>query len=92
MTDSENKNLELFATNKVFSRPCDVGLVRVKMSHLSNVGPMCMTKGDESEHVFRGNEVGDVEAYFVEEDMDHGVPYVPCHALDSKHDGTDVRY
>jgi hypothetical protein len=33
-------------------------------------------EGDEAEHGLRGNDVGDVEAYCQEDEMDHDLPYL----------------
>ncbi|KAK1651957.1 hypothetical protein QYE76_069762 [Lolium multiflorum] len=44
-------------------------------------------EGDEAEHGLRENEVGDVESNFLEEDMDHDLPYLRSHASDSEDEG-----
>jgi hypothetical protein len=44
-------------------------------------------EGDDAEHGLRENEVGDVEANFLEEDMDHDLPYLRSHASDSEDKG-----
>uniref|UniRef100_A0ACD5VUB9 Uncharacterized protein n=1 Tax=Avena sativa TaxID=4498 RepID=A0ACD5VUB9_AVESA len=46
-------------------------------------------EGDEVEHGLRDNEVGDVEANCDEEDMDHDLLYLWCHASDSEDEGLD---
>jgi hypothetical protein len=46
-------------------------------------------EGDEAEHGLRENEVGDVEANCIEEDMDHDLPYLRSHASDSEDEGPD---
>ena len=46
-------------------------------------------EGDEVEYGLRDNEVGDVEANCHEEDMDHDLPYLRCHASDSEDEGPD---
>ncbi|KAM0871104.1 hypothetical protein ACQ4PT_039603 [Festuca glaucescens] len=46
-------------------------------------------EGDEAEHGLRENEVGDVEANCLEEDMDHDLPYLRSHASDSEDEGPD---
>jgi hypothetical protein len=33
-------------------------------------------EGDEAEHGLRENDIGDVEANYREEDMDHDLPYL----------------
>jgi hypothetical protein len=44
-------------------------------------------EGDEAEHGLHENDIGDVEANCLEEDMDHDLPYLRSHASDSEDEG-----
>jgi len=99
VAESQDKALELFATKKVDATlHFDFDLNRQTLSPISmNLEGELKKENDEYEDdeyeddengfELNDNNVGDLETYYVQENMDHSIPYSRCYASDSDDDG-----